>query len=205
VITRQLKQSPQMKKASRVQKFRAYYYVQSLTQQDMVRLIEQTNNYDLLFPLIREQLAARINNVVKQAHIKSLATSLVSAPRVEHLQTFHWFVRRTSQTLILGDVGCLFEIDSKFKSVGGTKDNIQRIYVPISSDCVVVATVTDELPGINPLQVNEASAKVSRDYFVAHERSPENVRLQGLLGLESDPLTKTELKQIVAEVIEESS
>ena len=69
----------------------------------------------------------------------------------------------------------------------------------------MVANVTDEMPGINPVQLNEASAKVSRNYFLAHERSSENMRLQALLGAESELLTNAEMEQILKEVIEETS
>ena len=169
----------------------------------MIQLIEQTGNYDVSFPVVRQYMAAELNDVVKQAHIKSLLGGLVSEPRVEHFQKFYWFVRRSSETLILGDVCCLFMIDSKFKSLGGRQDKIQTIYLPIASDCVVVGNIIDELPSINPTELNEASAKVSRDYFVSDERSPEMIRLQALLGSQSEFLTNAELTQILNEAIAE--
>jgi hypothetical protein len=200
-----LEQSLQEKNASAFHRAKTRQLVNSLTPKAMVQLIEQTGNYDVWFPMVRQYMAAELNNVVKQAHIKSLSERLVSEPRMEHFQKFQWFVRRSTEPLILGDVCCLFEIDSKFKSLGGVQENIQRIHVPISSDCVIVANVTDEVPSINPVQLNEASAKVSRNYFVAHESSSENVRLQALLGTESEPLTTAEMAQILKEVIEETS
>ena len=198
-----LEKSLQEKNASAFHKAKARQLVNSLTPKAMVQLIERTGNYDLWFPVVRQYMAAELNDVVKQAHIKSLLSGLVSEPRVEHFQKFYWFVRRSSETLILGDVCCLFMIDSKFKSLGGRQDNIQIIYLPIASDCVVVGNIIDELPSINPSELNEASAKVSRDYFVSKERSPEMIRLQALLGSQSEFLTNAELTQILDEAIAE--
>jgi hypothetical protein len=144
-VKRQLKKSLQEKDASAFQKAKARQLVNSLTPKAMVQLIEQTGNYDVWFPVVRQYMAAELNDIVKQAHIKSLLTGLVSEPRVEHFQKFYWFVRRSSETLILGDVCCLFMIDSKFKSLGGRQDNIQTIYLPIASDCAVVGNIIDEL------------------------------------------------------------
>jgi len=187
------------------QKAIARQLVNSLTGEQIVSLMEELEDYQSVFQSGRAYLAAQINDIVKQAHIKSLVTKLISVPRVEHLEKFQWFVHRTTDPLILGDVCCLFEIDSKFKSLGGVQENVQRIYVPISSDCVIVANVTAEVPSINPVRLNEASAKVSRNYFLAHERSPENMRLQALLGTQSELLTNAEMEQILNEVIEETS
>ncbi len=204
VIRNELKESLMKNNASSVQRVIANQLLNSLTADKMVRIIETTDNYDLWFPLMREYLSAQLNDLVKQAHIKSLLTSLVPEPRVEHFQEFHWYVRRSSETLILGDVCCSFQIDSKFTSLGGVQENIQSIHVPISSDCVIVASLTDELPSINPGALNEVSAKISREYFVTKERSPEMSRLQTLIGTDSEFLTKAELQQIMNEVIEES-
>ena len=57
------------------------------------------------------------------------------------------------------------------------------------------------MPGINPTELNEASANVSRDYFVSKERSPEMIRLQVLLGSQSEFFTNAELTQILDEAI----
>jgi Protein of unknown function (DUF4238) len=203
-IASRLENHTDKENASPYEKAIARRLVYSLTPKQMVRLIEQTNNYELVFPLLRDHLAARLNDLVKQAHIKALLDNLVSEPRIEHFQKFRWSVRRSPEPLILGDVCCLFDIDSRFKSLGGVQENIQRMYVPISSDCVIVASVTDELPTVDAVELNEASARVSRDYFICKERSPEMNRLQALLGTDSEILTKAEREQIMNEIIDES-
>lgn len=205
VIRNELEKHLENIQGASLEKAIARQLVNSLTPEQIVLLIEQMGDYTSSFQSVRADLALQLNDIVKQAHIKSLVQNLISEPRVEHFQQFHWFVRRSSGKLILGDVCCLFQIDSKFKSLGGTKDNIERIYVPISSDCVIVANATDEVPNIDPVELNEASASVSRDYFVTNERTSEMSRLQSLLGTQSELLTEAELKQIIDEVIDESS
>ena len=97
------------------QKAIARQLINSLTGEQIVLLMEELEDYQSVFQSVRAYFAAQINEIVKQAHIKSLVTKLISVPRLEHLQKFQWFVRRSTEPLILGDVCCLFEIDSKFK------------------------------------------------------------------------------------------
>lgn len=164
---------------------------------------KENSEYEMLFKVLRVKFTVDLSDVVKQAHIKSLLKNLVSQPRVEHYQKLHWFVRRPSEALVLGDVCCLFKIESKYKSLGGTEDAIERIYLPIASDCVVVGSLRDEVPEISVKELNKASVRVSRDYFISSVGSGDMNCLSDLLGTESQMATKNELEEIVSEVIYE--
>jgi len=164
---------------------------------------KENSEYEMLFEVLRLKFTVDLSDVVKQAHIKSLLKNLVSQPRVEHYQKLHWYVRRSSEPLVLGDVCCLFKIESKYKSLGGTEDAIERIYLPIASDCVVVGNLRDEVPDISVTELNGASVRVSRDYFISSVHSADMNRLSDLLGTESQMATEDELEQIVSEVIYE--
>jgi hypothetical protein len=51
-------------------------------------------------------------------------------------------IRKSEQPLILGDVGCLFEVHNakRFKSLSDKDDVTVAAYLPISSDTIVVGT-----------------------------------------------------------------
>jgi hypothetical protein len=167
-------------------------------------LDKDASNYELLFQSLRIQALEGLKDIAKQAHIRSLLKNLVSEPRVESYKKLRWFIRRTTDPLILGDVCCLFKLDSGFKSLGGTEDTIDKIYLPIASDCVVVATASDEIPKVDVAAVNEMSARVSREFFIASLRSGQIECLSSVLGTDSDILSKSEMETLITDVIEES-
>jgi hypothetical protein len=171
----------------------------------MASMDNEQSGYEFLFQSLRLKLAEGMQDIAKQAHIKALLKSLVSEPRLEHYRQLHWHLRKSNEPLILGDVGCLFELEgqSRFKSLGGIEDEIKNVYLPISSSCMVIGTSSSEKPHINFGSINEAFAKCSRDFFVCSTPSTEIVRLASLLGKESDVLTKEEMEQVITELITE--
>jgi hypothetical protein len=147
-------------------------------------------------------LSYRLDEIAKSAHIKVLIKNLVPEPRVEYFKQLNWFVRRTSELLILGDVCCLFKTsNSRYVSIAGPKDGIERVYLPVSGDCVVVGSVADEVPEVDVAEINEASAKVSRNYFISSANTSGLVHLSRLIGTDSNVLTKAEMEEILAGVL----
>jgi hypothetical protein len=132
-----------------------------------------------------------------------LAKNLIPEPRVEDYRKLHWFVCKSDEPLILGDVGCLFEVagKKKFISLSGKEDDLRNIYLPISSDTLVVGTTSTTTPQVDVQAINEASAKISRDFFVCHESSAEMYKLLTILGAEAEIFGNDEIAQLVREVI----
>ncbi len=166
---------------------------------------EDQPGYESLFEGLKLKFAEEMHDIGKQGHIKFLLKNLVSEQRVEHYRGLHWQVRRSKETLILGDVGCLFELrgETRFKSLGGTEDEIERVYLPISSDRMIVGTPLSDTPRVDFVAINEAVTKCSRDFFVCSTPSPEMARLASMLGQESDMITKEEMEKVITEVTTE--
>jgi len=165
----------------------------------------EQSQYEFLFQALQFKFAAEKHNIAKESHIKALFKNLVSEPRLEYYRRLHWYLCRSSEPLILGDVGCLFKLkgESKFKSLGGTEDEIENMYLPISSDCMVVGTAFLEAPQIDFNAINEAVARCSRDFFVCSISSSYQARLLSLLGDEAEMITKDEMEQVITELITE--
>jgi hypothetical protein len=107
--------------------------------------------------------------------------------------------------LILGDVCCLFQVsNSRHVSIAGPSDGIQRIYLPLAHDCIVVGTSENEIDDVRVTDINEASAKVSRNYFISSVCSPDRAELSKLIATEADIMTPAEMEQILTEVMSES-
>ncbi len=159
--------------------------------------------YSLMFGMLGPILLAKLPTMVRESHIKSLAKDLFPEPRVEDYRKLNWFVCKSDEPLILGDVGCLFEIEGekKFISLSGKEDVLKGVFLPISSDSLVVGTPLAIMPQIDFRAIKENTVKNSREFFVCSEVSTEMQRLHSVLGLEAEIFRKDEIQQLVKEVI----
>jgi hypothetical protein len=145
------------------------------------------------------QLKNSLPSMLKQAHIKALEEGLVPEQRAEKYRSLKWFVSRSQNDLILGDVGCLFDIKgaSRYKSLTFADDEVRNIFLPISSNHLLIGTPLHFLPAVDFEAINEAFATYSRDYFVSAESSPKMASLASRIGQEADMISNEELEQIL--------
>lgn len=169
----------------------------------VAQMDDEQSEYEFLFQGLRLHLLERLPTLAREGHIKSLAKALVSEPRAEHYRSLHWYLRKTREPLILGDVGCLFELagDKRYRSLGGTKDEIINVFLPLASDCIIVGRPQSESPRVDVSEINEAIAKCSRDYFVCSASSTDMARLAGLIGEEAQMLTTEEMSEVITELL----
>ena len=114
-----------------------------LTPEIMATQIEQeSSEYSFMFKALGPLLMQKLPTLVAEGQIKTLAKSLIAEPRLDDYRKLHWHIRKSEQPLILGDVGCLFEVRNakRFKSLSDKDDVIVAAYLPISSDTIVVGT-----------------------------------------------------------------
>ncbi|HEY6121339.1 MAG TPA: hypothetical protein VIV66_15380, partial [Pyrinomonadaceae bacterium] len=174
------------------------------------RLMDQMDGdiqqYALMISMLAPTLIQKLPALVKDGHIQALAKSLIAEPRAEKYRQLRWYVSKSRTSLILGDVGCLFDIvgESRLRSLGGTNEDIRTAYVPIASDCLLIGTAADRIPDLNFSTINEYFALYSRDFFVSCGSTEKTGALLRLLGTKSQVFTDSELELLIREVISES-
>lgn len=163
------------------------------------------NEYTFAFAAIAVSLSEKLPALLKEQHIKILAKSLIPEPSVEEYKNLNWFVCKSDRHLVIGDIGCLFEVDEKkrFISLAGTSDKLQNIYLPISSDTLIIGTRQFELPQIDFDFINKNFVRCSRDFYICNERLPEVEILSNQLGKDSEILGAEGVQNLLKEVIEE--
>ena len=171
----------------------------------MTQLDGDIPQYALMFSVLGPTLLQSLPAIVKDGHIQALAKSLVAEPRVEKYQQLNWFVCKPNEPLILGDVGCLFDIvgEDKLRSLGGTNEIIRMAYLPIASNCLLVGSAADSIPELDCKAINKSFASYSRDFFVCRHLSEETEELLAFLGKDSQILSDSELELMIREVISE--
>ncbi|MGH9970586.1 MAG: DUF4238 domain-containing protein [Pyrinomonadaceae bacterium] len=142
---------------------------------------------------------------IKEGHIKSLANHPVPETRSDSYRTLKWFVLRSQSPLILGDTGCLFEIEGqrRFKPSDDKGDQIVNIYLPIASHRLLVGTSHASVPLVDVTEVNNAIAKCAYEYFVSSTSCETVDDLTASIGLWSGLLTKNEMETLLAEIVED--
>jgi len=169
-------------------------------------VIESLDDSDLegvkgFFDTLGAAMRQKLPDIARDGHIKALAKESVVIPRVEEYRKLKWRVSQTDTQLILADVGCVFEIkgSKRFKSLAGGDDEIVAIYLPVSSDTLVVGTASTADNIVATTELNEHTAKISREYFIASSMSAENERLQSLLGCNAEIIAVDEIEEILDE------
>jgi hypothetical protein len=194
-----------------VPRFQRRLALESLTSEKRLEFISAVidrdqSEYESTFMTLRSELLQKIPSLTKDGHIKALAKSLIAAPRAEDYRALNWFVCNSPEPLILGDVGCLFEVagPKQYMTITGKDDELKAVYLPISCDRLVVGTASPTAPPINFDEINRALAEHSRDYFICREDSQKGRELQKLLGTKAPVLTDDEIKEIFIDVLSES-
>ena len=97
------------------------------------------SDYELAFNILGPMLLEKIPSITKDSHIKALAKKLIPEHCAEDYHSLHWYVCKSSQPLILGDVGCLFEITGakQYITLAGKDDELKAVYLPISCDRLI--------------------------------------------------------------------
>lgn len=141
--------------------------------------------------------------IVKNTHNKALSEMSPSGIKVDRFKHLRWFVYKPTKQLILGDVGCLYEMDGKkrFGVIYNEAKRIKNIFLPLSSHCLLSGVSSSESQ-FNFDVINEAIARCSQEYFVCSLHSNDFLKLHTMIGEDAAILSNDELEQIVDELMQ---
>jgi hypothetical protein len=149
------------------------------------------------------QMKILVPNAVRDGHIRTLAKHPAPEPRSEAYQSLNWCVREVADPLILGDIGCLFEIagERRFKPFDDKGDKIVNVYFPIASRKLLLGASHSPAFDLDVGHVNRATSKCSYEYFVCSELSTVNDALSHSIGDWAGILSKREMEQLLNEIL----
>lgn len=146
-----------------------------------------------------------VKKSMARAHIKSLTENQIPAARVRILQTLVWSIVRTNQNgVVLGDAGAVArEIDdTKFRHPLALEfDRLGMLCCPIGSRSVLVGRAIGFEHPFSADEINQASAELSREFFVAAERNQSFDGLQRVIGNRADIMTPQEIRELIPKEI----
>lgn len=145
----------------------------------------------LLAPIIT-QLSEIVARAAKQGHVDALLKAPVPEVRMRQYRRLKWFICKCIDELILGDCACLFEAGRprSFSAIDGRSGRPKFVYLPISSNRVLVGMSTDQTLAVCANLMNEATVTCSREFFVASRRCEKLTKLAISIGDDAERQTK---------------
>ena len=152
-----------------------------------------------------ELLEKEIPNQLKEKHNQLILDEVLPSEKIATYKKLNWFVATTKQPLIIGDTGCLFETGGlrRFKAFEYTDDYLINIFLPISTNKIVVGTRYAKPQPINTKTINKAFALSSFEYFICSENTPEKIKLSSKIGEWFGIMQESELNWTIQSIFKE--
>lgn len=142
---------------------------------------------------------------VRDAHNRSLSEDPSATQRAGSYARLHWFIVEAKEPLLLGDSVCVFETGGgrRFKPLDDKGDDIRRILLPISSDRLLVGTMSGACPELDFHLVTKAVTRCSYDCFISPYKLPTGSPLVKSIGEWSALIDSNELSSTLDEFVKE--
>lgn len=170
-------------------------------------LVAFLNNYRSITEMMLQTFVTKYKGEILERlwenHIEVLAKKPVPEMRTQEDHPLRWFVCVSEHQLILGDFGVLFETTGakRFKPIPENEDVIKNVFLPISSNQMLIGTSLSSVPQVDFNLINEAIARCCKEFFVSSVLSQEKNRLALSIGKDSWIVSREELEQLIEEII----
>jgi hypothetical protein len=135
----------------------------------------------------------------RNTQLSSLSKELAPRARVEELSFLRWdVVPARGSRLVLGDVVVIAKTErrSEYVNLTAADDDFPLVAVvlPLTPESALVG-FRGAITSLNTNKINEASAALSRDFFVANQRTNAEESLFQVLGTRADLFTKEQIRR----------
>lgn len=174
-----------------------------LVENALERLKNDKDGIAQMFVGMKEENEVFIKNdatkKAKELHNEFIQKNPVPDEKVEDYKKLNWFVCNIKESLILGDAGCLIETGGKikFKTFDYGNDYVVNIFLPISTNKIVVGTRYSKPQPIKAKILNNAFALSAGEYFVSSRNSENEIALASKIGDWFGIVHESELEWII--------
>lgn len=148
---------------------------------------------------------SKVAQLVADAQRKTLQDRLhdFSGARAEQLRTLDWQTKTVQGDLILGDSVVFAELSANtFKPFTEPGDSLSKVWLPFSSDRVLVGSPRGETITVDPSRVNIGAASCSFDAFCASKGPDFHSSLVSHIRTSTFSLDDSANEQVANEVLE---
>lgn len=152
---------------------------------------------------LRESVKSRLEEAIKDGHLKALAKTLVPESRLKGYQNYKWHLLvLDAPNLILGDAGPIHQVGQDFKALPDKDDIIVSIYLPIGERHLLAGSLSHSIPSVDPGLVNTGQATCAREYIVGPSHATVE-RYKNVIGLRGFILSDDDLGKILQAFLSE--
>jgi len=151
---------------------------------------------------MKATLPSKVREAVKSGHISALRQSISPQERVERYAPLSFFaVDMPTGDLILGDSAVVFHVSDppRYRAFLDAGDTLDYVCLPVSPSRALVGAHVH--PKIDRSELKRAIVRCSFEFFIAATLTTENRQLSREIGTDAHPLSRSELEDIVSEVI----
>jgi hypothetical protein len=151
---------------------------------------------------LRSSLPGKLNEAVKSGHISALKQTSPPQVRIQRYKNLAYSILSIQDDkLILGDSAVLFRVEGAkpYKVLLEKGDVLSAVFLPLSPGSALVGSRENFFPFAPDLR--QAIARCSLEYFIAHKNCDENNHLKEQIGEDAYLLTKEQMEEIIAELI----
>jgi Protein of unknown function (DUF4238) len=150
-------------------------------------LMKERKIMEELIPQFRDAISPSemdIDGMVKAAHIDSLSESIEPQVRVSLYRGLHWFLSvKKPGSYILSDAMVFCQkSNGDYRVILSVDEDFQSVFLPISSQHLLIGTKEVENLDVDVECINYASAYMSSDFFIASQRTKREAAYQKDLG-----------------------
>lgn len=140
--------------------------------------------------------------IIRKSFIDGMSKNFDLWERVEQYGRFCWQAVAADEPLVLGDTIVIFETSGKlrFKPFADGSDDVRVIYLPLSSDRLLVGSLRRSAPEIDGACLNEAISRCSFEFFVSSRELPLASNLIPDIGRWSGLLNRKVSSRIVRDL-----
>lgn len=146
-----------------------------------------------------------ISDMARNAHIETFSEAVAPADRIDQLKAFHWFVHTESpDSFILGDTISICQASNgQYKSYLLESKEVERLLIPISSQHILVGSTDSRMQEIDIEAINQASAAISRDFFIANRNTDRERGYAQMISTKSFIIEDQEIENVREQIRKE--
>lgn len=136
----------------------------------------------------------------KSGHIKALKETLSPEAMVRRYRNLKYCVLQSKVALPLGDSSIVIQLKGErpFKAFCDKDDSIEAVYLPLSSDLILVGSIDDAVPNISTIPM--VTAQCSLEYFISSSNNDANNIIHARIGEYAHLLTEDQIYRLITEV-----
>ncbi len=151
------------------------------------------------FHFLRDRIG--LENAIKRSQAEALEKLNAPPQQKVMLSPLPWSIKEyPSGTFVLGDLGplAIFTGSQTLQPPIRGGSNLEALFLPISSDLLLVGNMKMGIDKFDPEALNIASVELSRDFFIASRNTDRERKYFSILGKRSSLITKEDMEQRVS-------